>query len=187
VDCSQVIWIIATNAVDDIILDFCEIHHSEIFQTEDHIQQTDMVNELSIRLKKQLKTEFGNPLSGRISSIIPFLPFTPGEAAVVAHKYVLELKERVRQTVRLSGKQLVGGILLEVRRDGAVCYHLASDGYDPDQGARSLNSAVASRIEDELVQVYLDENGRIQDGQPLLRYVVDLAQNGVLSVFKAAD
>jgi len=128
-----------------------------------------------------------NPLSGRISSIIPFLPFSPGEAAVVAHKYILELQRKVKETVRLSGKQLVGGILLEVRRDGVVCCQLAANGYDSDQGARSLRATVTSRIEDELVQAYLDEDGRIQDGQPLVRYVVDLAHNGVVSVFKAGD
>lgn len=105
----------------------------------------------------------------------------------MAHKYILELQRKVKDSVRLSGKQLVGGIKLEVRRDGAVCCHLAEEGYDSDQGARSLHATVASRIEDELVQAYLDENGRIQDGQPLVRYVVDLAQNRVLSVFKATD
>ena len=105
----------------------------------------------------------------------------------MAHKYILELQRKVKEAVQLSGKQLVGGIDLVVRRDGAVCCHLAEDGYDPDQGARSLHATVASSIEDKLVQVYLDENVQIQDGQPVVRYAVDLAQNGVLSVFKATD
>ena len=57
-DSSQAIWIIATNAVDDIILDYCE-SHNEIFNAEDQIQQNNLVAELSIRMKKRLKTEFG--------------------------------------------------------------------------------------------------------------------------------
>jgi len=58
VECSQTIWVIATNAVDEMILDYCECH-SEIFHAEDQIQQNNLVAELSIRMKKQLKTEFG--------------------------------------------------------------------------------------------------------------------------------
>ena len=119
--------------------------------------------------------------------IIPFLPFSPGEAAVVAHKYVLELKRRVRQDIKLSGKQVVGNVILEVRRDGALCRALAEDGYDSDQGARSLKAAVDARVQDELVRTYLEEDGRIRDGGPIRRYVVDIAQNGVLSVFRALD
>jgi len=58
VDSSQTIWIIATNAVDDIILDYCE-SHGDIFDSEDQIQQTNLVNELSDKMKRQLKTDLG--------------------------------------------------------------------------------------------------------------------------------
>jgi hypothetical protein len=50
-----------------------------------------------------------------------------------------------------------------------------------------LKAAVETRIEDELVQRYLEEDGRIEDWQPLVRYTVDLARNGVLNVFKTWD
>lgn len=42
-----------------------------------------------------------------------------------------------------------------------------------------------ARIEDELVQKYLEEDGHITDFQPVARYTVDLARNGMLSVFKS--
>jgi hypothetical protein len=77
-----------------------------------------------------------------LSIIVPFLPFSPGEAAVIAHKYVLGLKRKVIKAVQLSGEQLVGRIVLNVQRDGAICSLLGSQGYDPDQGARSLKLAV---------------------------------------------
>jgi ATP-dependent Clp protease ATP-binding subunit ClpA len=110
----------------------------------------------------------------------------------VAHKYILGLQDKVRRNVKVSsqagaaatGRQLVGGITLHVRNDGAICTAIASEGYDPDQGARSLQAAVQSRIGDELVQSYLEEEGLIQDGQPLIEYTVEMARNGVLSVLK---
>jgi hypothetical protein len=58
IDCSQTIWIIATNAVDHIILNYCEAH-KDIFDVNDPLRQSYLVDELSTRMKKQLKTEFG--------------------------------------------------------------------------------------------------------------------------------
>ena len=119
--------------------------------------------------------------------MFPFLPFSPGEAAVIAHKYILELTARVRQSISASSGKLVGHIALEVRRDGTVCSFLAAEGYDSDQGARSLKGIVGSKIEDQLVKVYLEEDGQIQDLQPLVHYVVDFTTNRSLAVFKAVE
>jgi hypothetical protein len=128
-----------------------------------------------------------NPLSGRISVVVPFLPFSPTEAAVVAHRFVLELKRTVLRSVKMSGKRLVGNIVLELERDGAICKLLADEGYDPDQGARSLQSAVETRIGDALVQAYLEEEGEIDDYLPITKYRVGLSKNGALSVVKIMD
>ena len=87
--------------------------------------------------------------------------------------------------MQISGRQLVGRIILDVKRDGAVCKLIASEGYDPEQGARSLKSAVETKIEDDLVQKYLEEDGQIDEYQAVVRYTVDLARSGTLSVFKS--
>jgi ATP-dependent Clp protease ATP-binding subunit ClpA len=100
---------------------------------------------------------------------------------------VLDLTEKVRQSIQVSGQQLVGRIILDVRQDGAICKLIAHEGYDASQGARSLKAAVETRIEDELVIRYLEEDGRIEDWQPMVRYTVDLSRNGVLSVFKTVE
>jgi ATP-dependent Clp protease ATP-binding subunit ClpA len=88
--------------------------------------------------------------------------------------------------VRVSAKILVGQIILVIRRDGVICTLLAKDGYDTDQGARSLKKAVESKIADQLVLQYLEEDGWIQDKQDSLTYVVDAARNGILSIYKKA-
>lgn len=122
-----------------------------------------------------------------MSLVVPFLPFSAGEQAVVAHKYVLDLQEKVRQSVQASGQQLVGCIILNVKQDGAICKLIAEEGYDSEQGARSLKAAVEARIEDDLVMKYLSEDGRIEDWQPMVKYTVDLSRNGALSVFKSGN
>jgi hypothetical protein len=58
-DCSQTIWVIATNAVDGIIADFCETRKSQVFDTEDQIQHSRLMDDLASMMKKQIKTEFG--------------------------------------------------------------------------------------------------------------------------------
>jgi len=59
VDCSKTIWIMATNALDDTILDFCDLHQGQVHQTEDSHRHAELMNELSGKLKKQLKSTFG--------------------------------------------------------------------------------------------------------------------------------
>jgi ATP-dependent Clp protease ATP-binding subunit ClpA len=87
----------------------------------------------------------------------------------------------------VSGKRLVGNVVLELERDGAICKLIADEGYDPDQGARSLQNVVESRIGHMLVQAYLDEEGQIDDSSPITKYRVSLARNGALLVVKVTD
>ena len=79
---------------------------------------------------------------------------------------------------------MVGNVVLDMLNDGAICKALAKEGYDPDQGARSLKMAVEVRIQEQLVRAYLEEGGPICDGGPVVNYVVDVGRNGVLSVSK---
>jgi hypothetical protein len=116
---------------------------------------------------------------------VPFLPFSLVEAAVVTHKFVLELKTQVLQSVKVSGKRLVGHIVLELRGDGAICKAIAKEGYDCDQGARSLQSSVETRIGDCLVRTYLEEEEQIDDSSPIIRYTVSLTRNGNIVVRKS--
>jgi hypothetical protein len=59
IDCSQTIWVFATNAVDNTILDFCEVHKSELFERNELVCQNELILDLTTRIKKQLKSEFG--------------------------------------------------------------------------------------------------------------------------------
>ena len=95
----------------------------------------------------------------------------------MAHKYILELTQKVRKKINLSfgpEEQLLGNVYLRVRRDGSVCKLLAAEGYDEDLGARSLIVTVKSIVEDAVVEAYLEVNEEIVEDQKLTEFVVDI-------------
>jgi hypothetical protein len=69
--------------------------------------------------------------------------------------------------------------------DGAICKLIAEESYDCDQGARSLQTSVETRIGDAMVRAYLEEESQIDDTSPLTRYAVSVARNGNIIVRKS--
>ena len=124
-------------------------------------------------------------MSGRIPIIVPFLPFSEGEQAVVAHKYILELQNRVIEPLKADWDRLVGHIRLSIRGDAAVCRHIAKR-YDTGQGARSLKAAVDNLVEDVVISKYLEEETEIKAGQEISTFVVEVSQGEDLAVFKTS-
>jgi ATP-dependent Clp protease ATP-binding subunit ClpA len=124
-----------------------------------------------------------SPLTGRVSAFLPSLPFSPGEQAVVVHKYLLELSQKVRTSINLSAgenEQLLGNIRLRIRRDASVCRTIAEQEYHPDLGARSLLTAVKSLVEDVLVESYLEVEKGISETEKMMEFVVDVNGEQVL-------
>ncbi|KAK3377599.1 ATPase, aaa-2 [Podospora didyma] len=182
VDCSKTIWILATNALDPIIHEFCQRHGPALFSDDDYdVDSTSshdvLIKELCKKLKANFLDRFEAPLTGRITGFLPFLNFSPGEQAVIAHKYVMELAEEVAKPVSLSPdpehEQLLGNVYLRVRRDAGVCGVIAKEYYDPKLGARSLITGVNQVVKEPLVEAYLDVDEEINDGQPQMEFVVD--------------
>lgn len=122
--------------------------------------------------------------------MIPFVPFSAGEAAVVAHKFVLLLKNRVRRPIDMDKRCSLGHIDLVVKRDGEICAHLAKEGYEMQFGARSIARAVKETIEAEVMRKYYGRSELIEDDNnngPLERYVVELHRDKdgeVIAVFQ---
>lgn len=79
-----------------------------------------------------------------------------------------------------ADERLVGGVRLRARRDGAVCGHLAAEGYSADLGARSLINAVR-HVEDLLLDAYLADEEPIAEGRGLRDFAVDV-KGGELAV-----
>jgi len=101
---------------------------------------------------------------------------------VIAHKYLLELKSRLRQPIAPRSKQFVGHVNLNISNDVNICRKLANDYYDSDRGARSLDAAVRNEIESKVIGKYLEVNEHIVANQPVEDYLLDLDIDGHLVV-----
>jgi ATP-dependent Clp protease ATP-binding subunit ClpA len=117
-----------------------------------------------------------------MTDFIPFVPFSLGEQAVVAHKFLRELSRKVQESVNLSegrDERLVGNVTMHVKHDASVCTTLAEAEYSRDLGARSLNGAV-KEVEDKLLEVYFEQSDEIIEGGKILEVVVDAHAGEVL-------
>jgi hypothetical protein len=111
------------------------------------------------------------------------LPFSPGEQAVIVHKFLLELGQKVRGPVNLvSGpkEQLLGNVRLKIRKDASVCRILAEAEYHSDLGARSLIMG-ARKLEDVLVEAYLECDEEIRESEKVVDFVVDVNGSEVIA------
>jgi len=54
IDCSKTIWILATNALDATIKDFCAQNHDAFFINEDDVKRMQVIKQLT----KSVKQEF---------------------------------------------------------------------------------------------------------------------------------
>ena len=201
IDCSRTIWILATNALDDTIIQFCGANPGILQQGDDGGNSSSsstnntggsddagLAKKLATSLRAAFLDRFGAPVTGRVSDFIPFLPFSRGEQAVVVHKFLLEMAMRVADPVRLrpgpeaDGEQLLGNVRLRVRRDASVCARLAETEYSEELGARSLRKAVED-VQDRLVESYLDEDREIEEGEGeelIQDFVVDVKGDEVV-------
>ncbi|KAH7333255.1 P-loop containing nucleoside triphosphate hydrolase protein [Rhexocercosporidium sp. MPI-PUGE-AT-0058] len=183
IDCSKTVWILATNALDPTIQSFCKLHHKPIMEDDDETEKLRLMKSLSKAIKQDFLSHFGSPVTGRISEFIPFLPFSPGEQAVIVHKFLLELEEKVRGPVNLvpgPQEQLIGNVRMKIRRDASVCRILAEEEYHSDLGARSLITG-ARKLEDLLVEVYLQVDEEIRESEKMVNFVVDVNGSEVIA------
>jgi hypothetical protein len=123
-------------------------------------------------------------MTGRLSAVLPFLPFTKGEQLVGAHKGLLEFTRELRTPIKMTGNgeadQLLGNIRLKTRRDAAICTLIAED-YDAKLGLRSLITAVEGHVIGPVIDGYLAVEEEIQEKEGLDDYKLDL-QDGELIV-----
>ncbi|PTB67011.1 P-loop containing nucleoside triphosphate hydrolase protein [Trichoderma citrinoviride] len=176
IDCSNTIWIMATNALDETILDFYE--HNNAIAGEDVDERVRLVRKLSQQLREAFLQQFG---ARRISDFIPLLPFSGGEQAVITHKCLLELAHDLRQPINLTKghERLIGDIQLQIRKDGTLCSILAKKHYNSRLGARSLQTG-AETVKRIVLDAYLDDDEEINERQCLRGAVIDVDGNDIV-------
>ncbi|KAI0010269.1 P-loop containing nucleoside triphosphate hydrolase protein [Xylariaceae sp. FL0662B] len=190
VDCSDSIWILATNQLDDIIHEFCKTNGDAVRNGNLGSNQDSLMRRLVCRLRKECLSHFGVPLTGRISQIIPFLTFSPEEAAVVADEGIMEVETRVSQPVVVTptkkGDRLVGNIQLNIMRDATVCSTIANDYYEPQLGARSIFNGIDEVVVTPLVAQYLKDGDGFDEDQEETSFEVGIDSEQEVEVWRCS-
>ena len=171
-DCSKVIWVLATNLGEPAISRFWDDHLKDRSEEQ---QKRVQFRELDRSLNQTVKREFGSPLARRLTTIVPFLPFDKGEQAVAAYKFMRSLWQEVRKPIHVESRDLLRNIFLNYVDDGQIAKHLAAEHYDPQAGASSLIRAVNSEIRARLAKSWYAEEEIVVDEmneRPLPNYDV---------------
>lgn len=170
--CSNMIWILAANLGIESINKFWAKYLKD--RTPDQ-QDVAPDHELRTVLHLRVKTAFGAPLTGRLSMIVPFLPFDKGEQAVAAYKFMRELWNERRKPINIQANKLVQHIHMTFVDDGQLATHLAKKGYNIETGARPLENTANGEIGVKLINEYSKEEGEVENkmnDEPLPNYEV---------------
>ena len=169
-DCSKVIWVLAANLGTELIQQFWTEHLKD--RTEEQQKKVSFTN-LEKSLRQLAIGRLGAPITSRLSSIVPFMPFNAGEQAVATYKFMQQLWNQVRKPIDRSVKYFPGHIYINYIDDGSIATYIARDNYSPDEGARPLQRAVKREIRGRLSRRF----GVVEEK------VTDDLNNGPLSIY----
>ncbi|KAF2089331.1 P-loop containing nucleoside triphosphate hydrolase protein [Saccharata proteae CBS 121410] len=104
------------------------------------------------------------PFVGRIRLVVPFFPFSLDEQTVIAHKFLLQLVDNVRQPLDLrpSVNRYIGHMHLNLRGDVELARYIAERYYDTDLGARSFAAGIDA-VKSKLYKAYTQPEGRLEE------------------------
>lgn len=123
----------------------------------------------------------------RVEKVIPFIPFSSGEQAVVAHKFLLASFKETRKDIDLRPevKRYMGHCDVSVIKDGDVCRYFSDKGYRVNSGARGIARAVGE-VPKRMLKLYLSLPGKVtenmNEGPLVLFNVRPFLVNGHLNI-----
>ncbi|KAL8736086.1 MAG: hypothetical protein Q9181_002572 [Wetmoreana brouardii] len=160
-DCSKIIWVLASNLGEKIIRKHWDDHLAD---KPDYYQLvTKSIDILQHQLERSFYSTLGGPLTGRLSAIIPFLPFSKEETAVTAFKFMRKLFNETRKPISVDDKHLARHLYLNFIDDGQLASYVAEKYYFPELGARSLSKAVNTQVCHKLTKAFLERGTEIKD------------------------
>lgn len=159
-DCTKTIWVLASNQGEELIQKFWDDH---VANKPEHHQLMVPLAPLQQSLERSFHNTLGAPLTGRLSAIIPFMPFSVEERAVTTYKFMRKLFNDSRKSINVQEKQLARHIFLNFVDDGELASHIAQKYYFAELGARSLLKGVNMQILHKLTSTFLDNGGEITD------------------------
>ncbi|KAL8849109.1 MAG: hypothetical protein Q9221_005878 [Calogaya cf. arnoldii] len=159
-DCTKIIWVLASNQGEEMIQKFWDDHLAD---RREYAQLQIAIDPLQRQLEQSFQSTLGAPLTGRLTAIIPFLPFSKEERAVTTYKFMRKLFNETRKPIFVEAKQLARHLFLNFVQDGALASFIAEKYYSPELGARSLLKAVNTQICHKLTKAFLAQEGEIGD------------------------
>ena len=160
-DGTKIIWILASNQGEEMIQKYWDVHH--LANKPEHAQLQLPIEPLQRTLEQSFQSTLGAPLTGRLSAIIPFLPFTPEERAVTTYKFMRRLFNITRRPISVATTHLARHLYLNFVDDGALASFIAERYYSPELGARSLLKAVNTQVCHQLTKAFLAKEEEITD------------------------
>ncbi|EOD49039.1 putative atpase aaa-5 protein [Neofusicoccum parvum UCRNP2] len=154
VDCSKTLWVLATNLGEHEIKSF----HEKKMSLEESGTNVDIpIASLQQEILEKFKDTFGAPFTGRVDVVVPFLPFTPIEQAVVAHSLLLELADEFRLPIDCcpAVKRYIGHSHLDLGNGLEVAQYIADSCYNSELGARSLKRGI-EELKRKFVMAYCE-------------------------------
>lgn len=159
-DCSKIVWVLASNQGEGIIQKFWDDH---LANKPEHHQLMVPLDSLQHSLERSFHITLGAPLTGRLSAIIPFMPFTTEERAVTTYKFMRKVFNESRKPINVQGKHLAQHLFLNFIDDGQLASHIAQKYYFAELGARSLLKGVNTQILHKLTSALLENGDEITD------------------------
>ena len=159
-DCTKIIWILASNQGEEMIQKYWNTHLAD---QPEHAQLQIPIDPLQRALEQSFQDTLGAPLTGRLSAIIPFLPFSKEEQAVTTYRFMRKLFNESRKPISVEANQLARHLFLNFVEDGALASFIAEKYYSPELGARSLLKAVNTQICHKLTNAFLAQEEEISD------------------------
>ncbi|EIN07081.1 P-loop containing nucleoside triphosphate hydrolase protein [Punctularia strigosozonata HHB-11173 SS5] len=132
VDVRNVIWLATSNIGQELIFE----HHSSRREQEFSMTREEYLD-LMASLRPQVSGRLGTSLLSRVTTVLPFVPFTEEERMAIAGEAALHV-----------GGDMARSLPPETMRH--IVKQAAGAGYIPSEGARSLYRDVAVRLMDAL-------------------------------------
>jgi hypothetical protein len=159
------VFILTSNVADVAIGEYLQ-EHSDVSSDANTFNMTPAFLEqhkkaLEAWVRRALRAHFGPPLTGRISSIVPFVTFSKTEAAVVSDGLLNEWRFRLREP---PGRSLLFGNI-ELRCVGRVNEYLASAYFNDGgevEGARTIRNKLLRDMRQKTSKEWSD--GKFDDG-----------------------
>ncbi|KAL8734004.1 MAG: hypothetical protein Q9166_001765 [cf. Caloplaca sp. 2 TL-2023] len=159
-DWTKIIWILTSNQGELMIQKYWDDHLAD---KPEYAQLQIPIDPLQRKLEQHFQITLGAPLTGRLSAIIPFLPFSNEERAVTTYKFMRKLFNKTRKPISVEAKQLARHLYLNFIDDGQLASFIAEKYYSPELGARSLQKAVNTQICHKLTNAFLGKDGEISN------------------------